>query len=520
MRKINSSTAIYAAAVILIGGFFDWCVALLGAALALVIFVRARKSKIVMPSLKSIQLLPMAVVVISAIVTFWSVDRLQNIMGVIRLIALLLWMILCLNTDEADRKNTIATIPAIGAAMVAVSIVAYTMAGLRPYFWENSRLSGIFQYANTAALFWAVGVIVLLQNIRKKWQWYVQLFLLLIGILLTGSRSVLLILTIWAIYKSISDRKLRRPILIVIGLLLAVSGIIFAITGSTANISRVFAGSSTIWGRLLYYRDGLDMLLHNPQGLGYMGYLYSQGLYATGVYSVRYVHNDLLQVGIDYGMAAMLLVVVYLVWQFAKGRQDAWKKEILAVIIAACLVDFSAQYLSITFVAVLCMDLESGTVDSNSKLTNVGMVLLMALFSYLIIATATAKYGNPRTSIAMLPGNVSSRMQIISHTNDANCAYELSSEVIKINPRVRDAYVFRAYVDTMQRDIDALKSDMDMAIMLAPYDVSVYQVYESLLMDVGADASQLARLHDRLAAMEDRTSRLAYRISDKPVFEW
>ena len=95
-------------------------------------------------------------------------------------------------------------------------------------------------------------------------------------------------------------------------------------TGDFQNIGRFLTSSlnsSTLLGRLLYWQDGIKILMDYPMGCGWRGYSFLQGLYQTGVYEVRYIHNDYLQLMLDGGILPGLLFLILIVKEaFARIR--------------------------------------------------------------------------------------------------------------------------------------------------------------------------------------------------------
>lgn len=143
--------------------------------------------------------------------------------------------------------------------------------------------------------------------------------LLLFGIVATGSRSGLIALVVWTVFLLVRRQQVRR--------ILPILGITALMVGALVlwNHGWVFArflkeeSLSTVWGRLLYDKDGIRLLLQRPLGVGYLGWFYLQRMIQTGVYNVRYVHNDWLQIALDYGVPSALALLALLIWRLRKG---------------------------------------------------------------------------------------------------------------------------------------------------------------------------------------------------------
>ena len=298
-----SLSMILGIAIILGGGFFDYSVAIVGAIITICLFSMLIKGEVFFQRDKrKVFAIPIMIMCISIIVSFWAIDYMDNFMGIMRIgvICLWMWMIQCKSKEDINLVQNI--IPVLGCIMVLISIASLFVFNMKLYFWENNRMSGFFQYANTCGLFTAIGLVILVHNWKERKNFILkimQFVILVAGLLLTGSRSILLVLLIWGIYYAFRRREVRKPFFITTFLLFLAGSFYIILTGSTENIGRIFtifSSNSTIWGRILYARDAIFVLLKKFYGLGRMGYYYSQGTFQTRVYHTRLVQNDILQI--------------------------------------------------------------------------------------------------------------------------------------------------------------------------------------------------------------------------------
>ena len=95
----------------------------------------------------------------------------ENLLGVMRLGVVCLWMWLIRSRTETEIVLTKGLIPILGCVNVLFSLLGLVVPMIKPHFWENNRMSGIFQYANTNALFLAVGIIFLIYHWKKQKKW-------------------------------------------------------------------------------------------------------------------------------------------------------------------------------------------------------------------------------------------------------------------------------------------------------------------------------------------------------------
>ena len=545
IKKIPYLVICLCVALVMTGGFFDHSVAWIGVAIAGCLFAMlltgadfcGRDKRIVF-------FIPEVIVCIALVVSFWAIDYMENFMGVMRLLVICLWMYLVRSRSEAECALAKALVPVMGCISVVISLISLLVPSLTARFWENSRMSGFFQYANTSGLFFAVGIMLAIYQMKKSEKKILSLIaiaILMMGLLLSGSRSVLLLLAGWGVYYAVCKKEYRKPFLMSAMLLLVFGGGYVFLTGNTANIGRIFTiftSNSTLWGRLLYYRDAMLLLMSKFWGLGRLGYYYSQGTFQSGIYHIRFVHNDFLQVALDYGMLALVLVVLFLGWQIFKGAQSREEKELLLFMALASVVDFHCQYLFIVMLMCLFLDYGKGEREKKAQLKEnyVMLPIMLAMFVYIGIATGSSKAGNQELTLSMLPDYTSAQEKVLISNIGAPATYETATDLIEKNPYNLTGYLVRGYFYATQLCVEEFIADWDRMLELDPYNVEYYVQYEQMIGNMeqallrleGREAeTDIELLRDRksslagqLAELKDRTSALAYKIKDIPVFSY
>ena len=533
-------------AFVLVGGFFDWGVAAIGAVIAVEIVLFYRKKRPVYKKKQTIfTCLPFILLIWMLLSSVWAVDATMNLFGVLRGIVILMWMYLCFQMDENEEIKIWEMIPYMGAFMVLIGIISQIHESFSSLFWQARRLGGFFQYANTCALFLMLGIVILVQrmsqekriNKEKKVVW-ISLVLLMAGIFLTGSRSIILLLFVWGIYRAFTVKRLRIPIVIVMFFCVAVAYVYGVVADDTQNIARIFtlgSANSTILGRLLYYIDGLSMVKERPFGLGYMGYYYMQPAVQTGVYTTRFIHNDFLQVLIDYGIIACIIAVIYLAYQLITGRQGRDKKELLIILLLASLVDFHMQYMSILMIAVLCLDLgdkEKVRKRRDLRENYVFCVVAVMLFSYIVVACGASQMKKYELALQILPGYTEAQTQYLGVCADKEEAVLIADSILARNEYIAEAYHTKMYAALMDGDFDTALYCMDSILAIRRYDVERYKMYDELLDEMilisekeMLNEGERLRLYKnelpkRLAMLEKSTHPIAFKLRDKPVFSW
>lgn len=120
-------------------------------------------------------------------------------------------------------------------------------------------------------------------------------------------------------------------------------------------------------------------------------------------------------------------------------------------------------------------------------------------------------------------------------------SYELAEQLLKKNPYNITAYIAKASFLSSQFAIEESVEALDMVRKLDPYNVEYYEQSENILKtmlkgiedseflvqelqiseeDKTLLKSKIDALPGELAAMEARTSPLAYKIKDKPEFSY
>ncbi len=579
--------AVLAVVLLLSGGFYDYSAMVLGALLSVAFFLALHGKNgiqhyISMPVIFILWQIPAAI---------WAVDRYQALVGFLRLFPLIIWMWLGSQSELIRRDRVMTFIPYSGAVMTAVGIAAFVTGICKDRLWMAERFGGTFQYANTCALYLLLGIIVITQLLsdegkdRKQdssrssiFLKQIVLLLLIFGLLLTGSRSVLIMAIIWGSYKSVRHKSMRLPFISIVVVSAALGGLYAYITGNMQNVGRIFTSfslGSTFYGRLLYMKDAVKIILKHPLGLGYRGYYYVQPLYQNGVYDVRFVHNDYLQAALDVGLIPALLLFVWLAAMIIRGRIVRKYTELAAVILILALFDLHMQYELILMILILCFDLsgdltgkrdvdrdrtkQKGGKLSLKKLTNLFMGcsfgrytniqrkedkviagLMFAAFAVLTIPFASYRLGDYELMLKFFAHDTEAEIGILAVTDDADRAREVALDVISHNRYVPDAYRHLAFTALMNDDFEAVLDNMDEVVRLNRYKLKDYELYDKILdgmlealsggqtaAESGEDSELLQRvlstkevLPNKLKALEATTDPLAYKLRDVPEFSW
>jgi hypothetical protein len=439
---------------------------------------------------------------------------------------------------EADKRERLfCQIPYIGVALCLCGLLAYPFPAVREYFFVNNRLSAGFGYANTLALYLLLGIIVLAGKKKLTYRSYLWLTILLLGIFATGSRIVLVLtaLTLCCIVVQRREKAFLVYVLVLFvaaGLAVAVFGQRFALLGRVRTIS---LKESTLAGRILYARDALALLWKYPLGMGYMGYYYMENSVQSGVYSVQYVHQDILQAGLDFGWIPMLLYLVLLVKTFLSKAVGRSKKMMLAVITLHGLLDFDLAYGAMLCIVYLLMNeaLLSGRWKQKTlrlRGTAAAGLAVLGCFAVYMSVPLLARYSNhPQLARAWYRYDTEANLVLLSEASDENTVEELADQILAQNDTCALAYYGKAMAADIREDYRSMIRYQKQSIKRNYFDYEEYYNFAVMLYDglqyayqQGDDKiyqlceKELKSIPDAMEQAKKKQSALGKTIQDQP----
>lgn len=515
----------------LFGGFFEFTSCILG--VVLLFFALKDSVKI---SLDPGAIAAACIPLFYLLSVFWAVDKGMAVIGFMKFLPLPLLVLLIIREPE-KREECLNVIPWAGAIMTAISFPLSFFPWAEGHLTVSGRLAGFFEYPNTFALFLLLGLIILATS-PKVGFWHLGLSaVLLFGIFQSGSRTVfgLLILSAAIIVFGGANKQVRKITLIVVPVAVLSAALFALATGSFGTIGRFLTSSaaqSSFLGRLLYYRDAMLPIIRNPLGLGYEGYFYTQGTFQTGVYSVRYIHNDFLQILMDIGWIPFLLFTAAVVKTFFKKGASLRKRTLLIAICGHCMLDFSLQYISIFFILLLLFDYEKikeiSDITAKRIMKAVG-ALLSALCLYFSVPTFMQYFDKYELAVQIYPFYTESYVCLMTKETDIKTAKLYSDKVMELNESVSQAYTVCALYNFERGDMLSAMENMEKVISISPYTLSVYTEYMQMLetginlYEKAGDTASAEFCRKRLISIPERfdkaiegTSALGWLINDLP----
>lgn len=521
------------------GGSTDFSAALFSAVAAVLLLIIALRQKKWNWTLNvqtvGVALLPVAY----AFTAIYAVDTGIAVYGIVKFLPAALLMLLVMQLTAQQRQRMLIGIPFAGAILTFVTAPTYFLNSLKDYFYTYDRLHGGFLYANSFALFLLCGIVVILLTdfTIRYWLRYAATLVLLSGIVLSGSRAVLMLTALVLVAVFLLNRKTRKVILIAGAAGVAALAGYILIPGKGEAVAHLltnpFSAGSSLYDRLLYVYDALPVVLKHPFGLGYKGYQYLHPYFKTGMYSVTYVHCDYLQLMLDIGWIPAILFFVGFFKNFF-SKIPVMNKILLGVIALHIAVDFDLQFLAVFAVLILAMDYESGKekefAPAKKKVPVFAALLLVTLGNlYLMVPSALEYAGKYEAALKLYPNLTLSESILIKTEESRTKVQELAENIVRHNEHIPIAYDALATMAALDGDWETAVENKEKAIANARFTVQEYEDYFNILyraVNACADKSDregfyryaqlMIALPDRMQEVEDSMSTLGKKIQDQP----
>ncbi|MBO4277429.1 MAG: O-antigen ligase family protein [Clostridia bacterium] len=534
IKKPDFAAVLTLFALALSGTFHEYLSCAAGAVLAVWLLVQtARGRSFKLPvGLTGISLLCMCVFYFLS--ALWAVDGGMALIGGFKFLPVLLYALMLVRRGECE--TLILALPYASAAITLVSGAGMFIPFTSPLFTVNGRLGGSFQYPNAFAMLLLLSIIVSISRNKHGVLDLCVLASLFAGLFLTGSRAVFVLAFICVVIMLFvtKDKKIKIGVP-ALGAAAALAILAYVlISGDKSIIERITSisfGESTFVGRLLYWRDALPVVAKHPFGTGYLGYYYLQQTIQTGFYSVRYAHNDILQLALDIGWAPCLLFAAAFVKRIFCKKTETYKKIALGAALLHIAFDFDLQFIGYFFVLLLFLDPcaeKTRTVNCAKAPRVAAASACAALCLYFGVACGLERFGANAAALKMHPGNTQARVDLLVEEKDPGRMDAIAQEILKRNEYVSAAYSARARCAFSQGEIKQMIDFKHKVFEIAPYAYDEYEEYCRMLIHArtlylqAGDANsaayclkEMVYARGLLAKLDERTSALGKQIKDQ-----
>lgn len=519
-----------------VGIFHPFAACLLSAVLLVWLTIRFFKEKQLRLPLNFTTALAAVTVLFYGLSTLWAVDSGMAFTGFLKFLPVFLFLF-ALQQERSAGPKILQLFPYLATVAALLSAIGMQIPFLKTFFAVDGRLAGFLQYPNTFALVLLVAELLILGKDKRRIYDLICLPVLIFGLLYTGSRTVfvLAVLANLSVLLFSKSKKLKIGVLCGILAVAAALGGYALISGGLGIFGRfltISLESSTFLGRFLYFQDALPVILKHPFGLGYAGYYYLQQSFQTGIYSVMFIHNDLLQLMLDIGWLPALLFAVTMVRTFFRGTPTN-HKIILAVFLLHGCFDFNLQFVAVFVLLFLFTDYQNGKeLILRTPPVTVGAFAATAMLClYCGTALALADFGLPRAAHLLYPWNTQNETLLLT-TDEPEAANRRADRILKQNPYVTLAHSAKARYAYSKGDFTNLILHKNKLFQAAPFQYEEYKEYCYMLINgialyqCSGDAKsanicrqELLTTQKRVQAQTDRLSKLGAKINDQPTTE-
>ena len=536
IKKVEFVSLIVAVSLLWVGMFHEYISCIMSIAMSIWLLKKIKKEKKMRFKVNFVSISILVLVGFYLLSVFWANDSGLAFIGFVKFLPLILFLLILYQEDGAD--GILNNLPYFATVMMLISMVGMYVPFLKTFFSVSGRLAGFFQYPNTFALFLLVAELLLLGKEKYKAYDYICLIFLVFGVLMTGSRTVFVLAAVMNVVMFVFHRNKRIRYIGICGVVLGIIAVVVFImffdhSGIFDRLLQISLTESTFVGRILYYTDAFPLILKRPFGVGYLSYYYMQQSIQTGVYNIRYVHNDFLQIMLDVGWIPCVLFVIAIIKTFLSKNVIREKKIVLATIVLHSCFDFNLQFVVMFLLLILLLDYDSGKEIYIRKdiLTIKGCVIVAACMC-LWCGSALFFHHVKQYSIAnaIYPWNTQTQEKMLEKIEDLNLLQALASEMLQRNPHVTIAYSAMARCAYAAGDFGSVIQYKNALFENAPFQYNDYKEYCYMMMK-GMELYQekndmdsyeickeeLFKTYDAVAYMDDKLSKYGEMISYQPT---
>ncbi len=520
---------------VFIGGFHDYLSCVLSVLLLTYLFFKVRKEKAISLQINTLTIAVFGLILCYGLSIFWAVDKGMAFVGFLKFLPLLFYLFALQQSKSC--KNILQILPYFAALLAGGTMLFSLVPFSKDFLLVAGRLAGTFQYPNTFALFLLISELLLFKKEKFKGFDYLALAVLIGALLYTGSRAVFVLFLFSNVWLVLLRASKKQRIWLIGGLAataaLFVAIAVFSPEGTIlSRYLKIDFAQSTFIGRFLYMQDALPLLLKNPLGLGYFGYLYSQGAVQTGVYNVSFVHNDFLQIALDAGIIAAILVLAAIGEFLLKKKNSFIDKLIVGVFFLHTLFDFNLQFIGMFLLLLLLLYEDKGR-EYRFHLTFAfpAAVLLVAMINlYMSVPLALTQCMAYAASDQLYPYYTRNKVIMLQEQKDVYRAAEIADALLQYNEQYYAPYSIKAKCCYAQGDFLGLMQNKRKVFERNRFGAEEYQEYGMMLVNgicayeqqgdhASADVlrKELSSLQNLLQENAKKISKFGGMIKDQPL---
>ncbi len=509
--------------IVAVGSFNEWASAAVSVLLLCFLLYKAFENKSITIGKDLLNLSVALICVFYFITSAWAIDGGMAIIGGIKFLPLILFL-LARKQESCTPSQTYQMVIYTTSIMVVLSSVISFVPPLAGYVTVAGRLAGFFQYPNTFAMLILISELLILYKPKFKIFDLVLLLILIFGLLYTGSRMVfvLFLLSNACIVFTKANKKTRLLFLGGLAMLLAIIFIGFGSSPLLQRFLRISIFESTFVGRILYAVDAAPLLLKYPFGMGYLGYNYIHPTIQTGLYTVRYVHNDFLQLVLDIGWLPVAFFVAAITKKVFSKATSIPFKIIIITFCAHIFFDFDLQFIAMFLLLLVLLeekDTKNVTLKAKGLLGGAAVVLLVAN-TYMCMHLLFAHFHLGQQAQKLYPWNTENHIAMIEKESNLAKANALADRILVQNNMCYAPYVIKANAAYAAGEFNNVITYSRQLIQQNPFEAEHYENYARMLINGIAkynalgDQESIAFCQNELKSLQSALRSLPARLSD------
>lgn len=470
------------------GGYYEYCSAILGVFAAIMILTVNRKSRKKI-SCENHLIFAACLTFFYLLSCLYATDRGMAFTGLAKKSVILFFALIISGLTMEQRRWLLHKLPEMSVLTVLVGAIGAMVPFTRSYVVSAGRFSGTFGYANTYGLFLLLALLVLLETYTKRKRW-VDIFIaaiLLTALWFTGSRYTWLLTGIILILYAVRQKKTRKIAVFILALLGVATLSAATMFRQSEAMGRLFSTNlSTFYGRLLYWQDAWKLMKRHFFGMGYLGYYYEQTEVQTGVYTVRYVHNDFLQWILDIGWIPALLLILLLGFALYNKKRPFEQRILLLTLFLHSMLEFDFEHTSVAFLWILVLSCteEKIKLEIPHRTGKAVVVILGCICFYLSVPLCTYAMGKMEHAVSWYPPYTEARLALLSMEEKPVEAEQIADIILKQNDTAFLAYDAKAQVAFLNDEFEDMMYYKKCAIARNKYNGNEYTEYLTMLNEV------------------------------------
>ncbi len=371
----------------------------------------------------------------------------------------------------------------------------------------NGRLAGPLQYANTNAVVLLLALMLVLDIKMKfiyKTLWIIAYTL---PILLTMSRSTVVIAVAVLIVKCLLQKWKKETYLPLISSILICVIVLWLLDkgGALSRIASTNTNASEWQTRLLYYKDAIGMIKNRLFGYGPYGYYYVQRAFQTGsTYYVKFVHSSVIQIGLDLGVLGMTTFMAFGLYVVFIKKMQMSHRLISMVLLGHSLIDIDLAFAYIWLLLIVFLQ------DSHRRAVKINLkshvakrmcilfgVVLITMVSYFLIAQLHYITRDYDTAYEVYPGHTEAIRHQLGKNPGSSQEVALASILMDRQPYILKSYEVMYNHYALSKDYEGALMMSRRLVLLNPLNIKRYENLARILRVKGEN--QLLRNNVDLA---------------------